>query len=113
MFRKWTGIRFIGRAVFQVDEENGVRLNSGTLLGLLADSFRNMPSFTFLARDAGTGREIRSSLDAASEEQAVAALLGRNLLVINIQEKAGRRGKTAGGSVPWPTLSFSPASWRP
>ena len=59
-----------------------------------------MPSFTFLARDAGTGREIRSSLDAATEEQAVASLLGRNLLVVSIQEKASRKGKTAGGSVP-------------
>src|SRR5829696_8957239 len=59
-----------------------------------------MPSFTFLARDAGTGREIRSSLDAPTEEQAVASLLGRNLLVVSIQEKSSRKGKTAGGSVP-------------
>src|SRR3954464_7494686 len=59
-----------------------------------------MPSFTFLARDAGTGREIRSNLDAASEEQAVASLLGKNLLVVSIQEKIGKKGKTAGGSVP-------------
>lgn len=58
-----------------------------------------MPSFTFLARDAASGREIRSSLDAATEQQAIAALLGRNLLVVEIQEKAGKRGKTAGGSV--------------
>jgi type IV pilus assembly protein PilC len=94
------GQPILRRVVFQVDEEIGARLNSGTLLGLLADSFLIMPSFTFLARDAGTGREIRSSLDAATEEQAIAALLGRNLLVMNIQEKASRRGKTAGGSVP-------------
>jgi type IV pilus assembly protein PilC len=59
-----------------------------------------MPSFTFLARDAGTGREIRSSLDAPTEQQAIAALLGRNLLVMSIQEKTSRKGKTAGGSVP-------------
>jgi type IV pilus assembly protein PilC len=58
-----------------------------------------MPSYTFLARDAGTGREIRSSLDAPTEQQAIASLLGRNLLVVNIQEKASKRGKTAGGSV--------------
>src|SRR5689334_11998732 len=59
-----------------------------------------MPSFTFLARDAGTGREIRSALEAPSEAQAVAALLGRNLLVVEIQEKAVRRGKSGGTSVP-------------
>lgn len=58
-----------------------------------------MPSYTFLARDAASGREIRSSLDAPTEQQAIAALLGRNLLVVNIQEKATKRGKAAGGSV--------------
>ena len=59
-----------------------------------------MPSFTFLARDAGSGREIRSSLDAASEQAAIASLLGRNLLVVEIQEKAVRRGKAGGSGVP-------------
>lgn len=59
-----------------------------------------MPSYTFLARDAGTGREIRSALEAPSEQQAIAALLGRNLLVVEIQEKVVRRGKAGGGGVP-------------
>lgn len=59
-----------------------------------------MPSYTYLAREAGTGREIRNSLDAASEQAAVVALLNRNLLVVSIQEKVGKKGKTAGGSVP-------------
>ncbi len=59
-----------------------------------------MPSYSYLAREAGTGREIRSSLDAVSEQAAIAALLNRNLLVLTIQEKAGKKGKTAGGSVP-------------
>jgi type IV pilus assembly protein PilC len=59
-----------------------------------------MPSFTFLARDAGTGREIRSSMDAGSEQQAIASLLGRNLLVVEIQEKVIRRGKAGGTGVP-------------
>src|SRR5436305_141199 len=59
-----------------------------------------MPSFTFLARDAGSGREIRSSLDAPSEQQAIASLLGRNLLVVEIQEKVIRRGKAGGSGVP-------------
>ncbi len=59
-----------------------------------------MPSYTYLAREAGTGREIRSTLDAMSEQAAIATLLNKNLLVVSIQEKVGRKGKTAGGSVP-------------
>jgi type IV pilus assembly protein PilC len=59
-----------------------------------------MPSYTYLAREAGTGREIRNSLDAANEQAAIAALLNRNLLVVSIQEKLGKKGKTSGGSVP-------------
>src|SRR6058998_1051256 len=58
-----------------------------------------MPSFTYVARETGTGREIRSSLDASSEQMAIAALLNRNLLVVSIQEKVARKGKTAGGKV--------------
>jgi type IV pilus assembly protein PilC len=59
-----------------------------------------MPSYTYLAREAGTGREIRNSLDAISEQAAIASLLNKNLLVVSIQEKIGKKGKTAGGSVP-------------
>src|SRR5437899_12465413 len=58
-----------------------------------------MASFTYVARETGTGREIRSSLDAQTEQAAIAALLNRNLLVVSIQEKVGRKGKTAGGKV--------------
>jgi type IV pilus assembly protein PilC len=58
-----------------------------------------MPSFLYVARETGSGREIRSSVEAASEQAAVAALLNRNLLVISIQEKMGKRGRTAGGKV--------------
>jgi type IV pilus assembly protein PilC len=58
-----------------------------------------MPSFAYVAREAGTGREIRSSLDAANEQAAIATLLNRNLLVLSIQEKISRKGKTAGGKV--------------
>jgi len=58
-----------------------------------------MPSFVYVAREPGSGREVRSSLDAASEQAAIAALLNRNLLVVSIQEKIGRKGKTAGGRV--------------
>ena len=58
-----------------------------------------MPSFIYVARETGSGREIRSSLEAHSEQAAIAALLNRNLLVVSIQEKVGKRGKTSGGSV--------------
>src|SRR5215207_2054849 len=58
-----------------------------------------MPSFLYTARESGTGREIRSSLEAQSEQAAIAALLNRNLLVLSIQEKIGKKGKTSGGKV--------------
>lgn len=58
-----------------------------------------MPSFAYVARESGSGREIRSTLDAATEQAAIATLLNRNLLVVSIQEKVGRKGKTAGGAV--------------
>lgn len=58
-----------------------------------------MASYSYLAREAGTGREIRSSIDAASEQAAIAALLNRNLLVVSIQERIGKKGRTAGGKV--------------
>src|ERR1044071_6085099 len=58
-----------------------------------------MPSFAYVAREAGTGREVRSSLDAANEAAAISTLLNRNLLVVSISEKLARKGKTAGGKV--------------
>jgi type IV pilus assembly protein PilC len=58
-----------------------------------------MASFAYVARDTGSGREIRSSVDATSEQAAIAALLNRNLLVVSIQEKVGKKGRTAGGRV--------------
>jgi len=59
-----------------------------------------MPSFAYVARETGTGREFRSSLEAATEHAAIAALLNRNLLVVSIQEKVAKKGRTGGGSVP-------------
>src|SRR4051812_18379831 len=58
-----------------------------------------MPSYTYVARDSVTGREIRSTVDASTESNAISALLNRNLLVVSIQEKIGKKGKTAGGKV--------------
>src|SRR5688572_23363618 len=58
-----------------------------------------MPSFVYVARETGSGREIRSSVEAVTEQAAISALLNRNLLVISIQEKVGKKGRTGGGSV--------------
>src|SRR6266436_6306201 len=58
-----------------------------------------MASFAYIARENATGREIRSSVEAATEQAAIAALLNRNLLVVSIQEKIGKKGKTSGGKV--------------
>lgn len=58
-----------------------------------------MPSYAYVARETSTGREIRSSVEAATEQAAINALLNRNLLVVSIQEKVGKKGKTSGGKV--------------
>src|ERR671929_670105 len=58
-----------------------------------------MPSFVYVARETASGREIRSSVEAATEQAAIASLLNRNMLVVSIQEKIGKKGKTSGGSV--------------
>src|SRR5438876_7996315 len=58
-----------------------------------------MASYAYVARETASGREIRSSVEAATEQAAIAALLNRNMLVVSIQEKIGKKGKTAGGSV--------------
>src|SRR5579862_5070632 len=58
-----------------------------------------MPSFSYIARDSATGREIRSTVDASTEANAVAALLNRNMMVVSIQEKIAKKGRTSGGKV--------------
>ena len=58
-----------------------------------------MPSFVYVARETASGREIRNSVEAATEQAAIAALLNRNLLVVSIQEKIGKKGRTSGGRV--------------
>jgi type IV pilus assembly protein PilC len=58
-----------------------------------------MPSYAYTARETATGREIKSTVEAITEQAAITALLNRNLLVISIQEKIARRGKTKGGKV--------------
>ncbi len=58
-----------------------------------------MPSFVYVARETASGREIRSAVEAATEQAAITALLNRNLLVVSIQEKVGKKGRTGGGKV--------------
>jgi type IV pilus assembly protein PilC len=58
-----------------------------------------MPAYVYVARDSVTGREVRSVVEAASEQAAIAALLNRNLLVLSIQERVGKKGRTSGGKV--------------
>lgn len=58
-----------------------------------------MPSYSYVARETASGREIRSTVEAATEQAAVAALLNRSLLVVSIEEKVSKKGKTKGGKV--------------
>jgi type IV pilus assembly protein PilC len=58
-----------------------------------------MPTFNYTARETATGREIRNIVEAATEQAAIAALLNRNLLVLSIQERVGKKGRTKGGRV--------------
>jgi type IV pilus assembly protein PilC len=58
-----------------------------------------MPSYIYTARETVSGREIRNAVEAATEQAAIAALLNRNLLVVSIQEKVSKKGKTQGGKV--------------
>ena len=58
-----------------------------------------MPTYAYLARDPATGRETNATMDAATEEGAIKALLGRNLLVVKIEEKAAKKAGTSRGKV--------------
>ena len=58
-----------------------------------------MPIFAYTARETASGREIRNTVEALSEQAAIAVLLNRNLLVVEIREKLAKRGQTKGGHV--------------
>ena len=58
-----------------------------------------MPIFAYTARETASGREIRNTVEALSEQAAIAALLNRNLLVVEIRERMAKRGQTKGGKV--------------
>jgi type IV pilus assembly protein PilC len=95
-----TGVSGVGSPALRVTLDPGQR-GLGQAAG---DAHRTkqpspMPSFSYVAKDANTGREFRSAVEAASQEAAVLALLNRNLLVVDIQEKMSAKGKTGGGRV--------------
>ncbi len=58
-----------------------------------------MPLFAYTARETASGREIRNTVEAGTEQAAIAALLNRNLLVVDIRERIAKRGQTKGGKV--------------
>jgi type IV pilus assembly protein PilC len=58
-----------------------------------------MPIFAYTARETASGREIRNTVEALSEQSAIAALLNRNLLVVEIREKIAKKGQTKGGKI--------------
>ena len=58
-----------------------------------------MASFLYEARDAVSGKAIYSYVDAVTEQAAVRTLLDRNLLVLTIEEKVPKHGRTLGGQV--------------
>ena len=58
-----------------------------------------MPLYAYTARETASGREIRNTVEAATEQAAIAALLNRNMLVVEIKEKMAKRGQTKGGKV--------------
>ncbi len=59
-----------------------------------------MPSFVYTAREVGSGRQIKNSIEASTEQAAVVSLLNRNLLILSISETMSKKGKTSGGTVP-------------
>lgn len=58
-----------------------------------------MPSYNYVARDAKSGSEVFSTLEATSVDVAIDTLLKRDLLVVSIEEKLARQGRTSGGKV--------------
>ena len=58
-----------------------------------------MPIYAYTARETASGREIRNTVEAGTEQAAIAALLNRNLLVVDIREKIAKKGQTKGGKV--------------
>jgi type II secretory pathway component PulF len=72
-----------------------------------------MSAYAYVARETATGREIRSSIEAATEQAAIAALLNRNLLVVSIQEKVGKKAEPAEARLLCRTWWYLRGNWLP
>ena len=64
-----------------------------------AKLFNRLCRHLFTLPATATGREIRNSVEAATEQAAITQLLNRNMLVVSINEKIGKKGRTGGGKV--------------
>lgn len=54
--------------------------------------------FAYHAREAGTGREVRGTIDAATDQAAIAALCRQNLFVLEIHQRRGGNAVFVGNS---------------
>jgi type IV pilus assembly protein PilC len=57
-----------------------------------------MPTYQFEAIDASTGKEIRDTVDAASEAEAQATIRSMGYMVTKLKASKAKAGKTGGGS---------------
>jgi len=58
-----------------------------------------MPTFTYSAKDANSGRQVNSTIEATNEQAAIASLINKNFLVLDIREKVAKTGRGSGGKV--------------
>ena len=58
-----------------------------------------MPTYTYSAKDANSGRQVTNTIDAPNEQAAIATLINKNFLVLDIREKVAKTGRGSGGKV--------------
>ena len=58
-----------------------------------------MPTYTYSAKDANSGRQVTNTIEAPNEQAAIATLINKNFLVLDIREKVAKTGKGSGGKV--------------
>ena len=66
-----------------------------------------MPTYQFEAIDASTGKEIRDSVDAASEAEAQATIRSMGYMVTKLKAAKAKAGKTGGKGSKKPGRSFA------
>ncbi|MFM6127787.1 MAG: type II secretion system F family protein [Sphaerospermopsis kisseleviana] len=66
-----------------------------------------MPTFLFEAIDASTGKEIRDTVDAASEAEAQATIRSMGYMVTKLKATKAKAGKGGGGGSKKPGRSFT------